>query len=99
MYWQTCWTGQCVCCIIDSQCFCVLVLMPSQVVVAEAGPGYDGHAMASQLSQAKVQTTLIADSAVFAMMARVNKVSVCGHRQCSQPMHQPFKVVTVCQQS
>ena len=45
-----------------------------QVVVAEAGPGYDGHAMASQLSQAKVQTTLIADSAVFAMMARVNKV-------------------------
>jgi hypothetical protein len=30
--------------------------------------------MASQLSQAKVQTTLIADSAVFAMMARVNKV-------------------------
>lgn len=45
-----------------------------QVVVAEAAPGYDGHAMASQLSQAKVQTTLIADSAVFAMMARVNKV-------------------------
>lgn len=44
------------------------------MVVAEAAPGYDGHAMASQLSQAKVQTTLIADSAVFAMMARVNKV-------------------------
>lgn len=50
-----------------------------QVVVAEAAPGYDGHAMASQLSQAKVQTTLIADSAVFAMMARVNKVLVGAH--------------------
>jgi translation initiation factor eIF-2B subunit beta len=46
----------------------------AQVVVSEAAPGYDGQAMASQLSQAKVQTTLIADSAVFAMMARVNKV-------------------------
>jgi translation initiation factor 2B subunit (eIF-2B alpha/beta/delta family) len=55
---------------------CVLWL---QVVVPEAAPGYDGHAMASQLSQAKVQTTLIADSAVFAMMARVNKVGrYCG---------------------
>lgn len=63
---------------VPSECVCLLcrpVSLP-QVVVAEAGPGYDGHAMASQLSQAKVQTTLIADSAVFAMMARVNKV--CG---------------------
>jgi methylthioribose-1-phosphate isomerase len=59
--------------------FVPLVWSLLQVVVAEAAPGYDGHAMASQLSQAKVQTTLIADSAVFAMMARVNKVGwYCG---------------------
>lgn len=45
-----------------------------QVVVAEAAPRYDGHTMARQLADAKVQTTLIADSAVFAMMARANKV-------------------------
>lgn len=45
-----------------------------QVVVAEDAPRYDGHAMARQLADAKVHTTLIADSAVFAMMARANKV-------------------------
>jgi translation initiation factor eIF-2B subunit beta len=45
-----------------------------QVVVAEAAPRFDGHTMARQLADAKVQTTLIADSAVFAMMARANKV-------------------------
>lgn len=44
-----------------------------QVVVAEAAPRYDGHRMARKLADAGVQTTLIADSAVFAMMARVNK--------------------------
>lgn len=58
--------------------------LPLQVVVAEAAPGYDGHAMASQLSQAKVQTTLIADSAVFAMMARVNKVCCSSTGQSVQ---------------
>lgn len=42
--------------------------------MAEAAPRYDGHTMARQLADAKVQTTLIADSAVFAMMARANKV-------------------------
>jgi methylthioribose-1-phosphate isomerase len=49
-----------------------------QVVVAEAAPRFDGHRMARQLADATVQTTLIADSAVFAMMARANKV--CLHR-------------------
>jgi translation initiation factor 2B subunit (eIF-2B alpha/beta/delta family) len=53
------------------------VVLCLQVVVSEAAPGYEGHDMASRLAQAKVQTTLIADSAVFAMMARVNKVCVC----------------------
>ncbi|KAI8470531.1 MAG: nagb/rpia/CoA transferase-like protein [Monoraphidium minutum] len=50
-----------------------------QVVVAEAAPRYDGHRMARKLADAGVQTTLIADSAVFAMMARVNKVLVGAH--------------------
>ncbi|WIA19964.1 hypothetical protein OEZ85_005842 [Tetradesmus obliquus] len=50
-----------------------------QVVVAEAAPRFDGHTMARQLADAKVQTTLIADSAVFAMMARANKVLVGAH--------------------
>jgi len=44
------------------------------VVVAEAAPVYDGHNMARELADARVRTTLIADSAVFAMMARANKV-------------------------
>lgn len=35
--------------------------------------------MARRLADAGVQTTLIADSAVFAMMARVNKVLVGAH--------------------
>lgn len=43
--------------------------------MAEAAPRYDGHKMARKLADAGVQTTLIADSAVFAMMARVNKAS------------------------
>eukprot|EP00775_Hariotina_reticulata_P007212 gene7212-7426_t len=50
-----------------------------QVVVAEAAPVYDGHSMARELADARVRTTLIADSAVFAMMARANKVLVGAH--------------------
>ncbi len=42
--------------------------------MAEGAPRYDGHHMACRLAGAGIQTTLIADSAVFAMMARANKV-------------------------
>lgn len=45
-----------------------------QVVVAEGAPKYGGHQMARKLAQAGISTTAIADSAIFAMMARVNKV-------------------------
>lgn len=45
-----------------------------QVVVAEGAPRYDGHTMARKLADAGIQTTAIADSTVFAMMARANKV-------------------------
>ncbi|KAG1654754.1 hypothetical protein FOA52_003668 [Chlamydomonas sp. UWO 241] len=50
-----------------------------QVVVAEGAPTFAGHSMARKLSDAGIQTTLIPDSAVFAMMARANKVLVGAH--------------------
>lgn len=45
-----------------------------QVVVAEGGPRFDGHLQARKLADAGIQVTAIPDSAVFAMMARANKV-------------------------
>ena len=38
-----------------------------------------GHKMAADLAKAKISTTLISDSAIFAMMARVNKVITGTH--------------------
>lgn len=45
-----------------------------QVVVAESSPGYDGQSLAVSLSKAGIETTLIPDSAIYALMSRVNKV-------------------------
>ena len=42
-------------------------------------PDGDGRATAVALAEAGISTTLIADSAIFAMMARVNKVIVGAH--------------------
>ncbi|KAK9829272.1 hypothetical protein WJX72_004902 [[Myrmecia] bisecta] len=50
-----------------------------QVIVAEGAPSYGGHQMARALAEAGVTTTAITDSAIFAMMARVNKVLVGAH--------------------
>merc|ERR1719369_1404442 len=47
-----------------------------EVIVAEAAPSYSGHQMATSLAAAKIPTTVITDSAIFAMMARVNKVII-----------------------
>merc|ERR1719466_674698 len=47
-----------------------------EVIVAEAAPGFSGHQMATSLAKAKISTTVITDSAIFAMMARVNKVII-----------------------
>jgi Initiation factor 2 subunit family len=59
---------------VSAHVHCCCINCPAvKVVVAEAAPRYDGHRMARMLADAKVQTTLIADSAVFAMMARANK--------------------------
>lgn len=44
------------------------------MVVAEGAPSYGGHELARKLAQAGLHTTAIADAAIFAMMARVNKV-------------------------
>jgi translation initiation factor eIF-2B subunit beta len=47
-----------------------------QVIVVEAAPHYHGHKMATRLASSKIQTTVIPDSGVFAMMSRVNKVII-----------------------
>jgi len=47
-----------------------------EVIVAEAAPDFSGHQMATNLAKAKINTTVITDSAIFAMMARVNKVII-----------------------
>ncbi|XP_062502223.1 translation initiation factor eIF-2B subunit beta-like [Corticium candelabrum] len=49
------------------------------VIVAESAPSYQGQRMAKSLAEAGVETTLITDSAVFAMMSRVNKVIIGTH--------------------
>lgn len=43
-------------------------------MVAESAPSLCGHKMAAKLASLGIKATLIADSAVFAMMARANKV-------------------------
>lgn len=50
-----------------------------QVIVAECSPGYHGQLSAKSLAECKIQTTLIPDSAIFAVMSRVNKVIIGTH--------------------
>ncbi|XP_046440729.1 translation initiation factor eIF-2B subunit beta-like [Daphnia pulex] len=50
-----------------------------QVIVAECAPFFHGHQLAADLAEARISTTLIPDSAIFAMMARVNKVIIGTH--------------------
>lgn len=50
-----------------------------QVFVAEGAPRYHGHTLAKELAEANLQTTLITDSAVFALISRVNMVIVGAH--------------------
>ncbi|RZC40148.1 IF-2B domain containing protein [Asbolus verrucosus] len=50
-----------------------------QVIVVEAAPLYHGHKMAASLAKCRIETTVIPDSAVFAMMSRVNKVIIGTH--------------------
>lgn len=47
-----------------------------KVMVVESAPTLNGQHMAHSLSQHGIDVTVIPDSAVFAMMARVNKVVI-----------------------
>lgn len=49
------------------------------VIVAETGPSYSGHAMASSLSASSISTILVPDSSIYALMSRVNKVFLGAH--------------------
>ena len=49
------------------------------MIVAEAAPFYGGHELSASLAKSKIATTLITDSAIFAVMSRVNKVIVGTH--------------------
>ncbi|NP_001311704.1 translation initiation factor eIF-2B subunit beta-like isoform X1 [Nicotiana tabacum] len=50
-----------------------------RVFVAEGAPRYQGHALAKELVARGLQTTVITDSAIFAMISRVNMVVVGAH--------------------
>ncbi|PFX32201.1 translation initiation factor eIF-2B subunit beta-like [Stylophora pistillata] len=49
------------------------------VIVAEGAPFYKGQELAKSLAQDGIETTVITDSAVFAIMSRVNKVIIGTH--------------------
>ncbi|KAF7151134.1 hypothetical protein RHSIM_Rhsim02G0042300 [Rhododendron simsii] len=49
------------------------------VFIAEGAPRYQGHVLAKELAKRGVQSTVITDSAVFAMISRVNMVIVGVH--------------------
>lgn len=44
------------------------------MIVAESAPSYQGQQLAHNLAMTGIETTLITDSAIFAIMSRVNKV-------------------------
>ncbi|KAJ1643495.1 GCD complex subunit gcd7 [Coemansia asiatica] len=50
-----------------------------QVIVTECAPTYDGHEQAKALTCPNIEVTVIPDSAVFAIMSRVNKVILGTH--------------------
>ncbi|XP_027922432.1 translation initiation factor eIF-2B subunit beta-like [Vigna unguiculata] len=50
-----------------------------KVFVAEGAPRYQGHILAKELASRGLQTTVISDSAVFALISRVNMVIVGAH--------------------
>jgi len=50
-----------------------------EVIVAECSPFCHGHELAKNLAKSKIQTTLIRDTVILAMMSRVNKVIVGTH--------------------
>jgi len=49
------------------------------VIVCEGAPHFGGHGMAKELASSNIDTTVINDSATFAIMSRVNKVLLPAH--------------------
>ncbi|ORZ41749.1 hypothetical protein BCR44DRAFT_31099 [Catenaria anguillulae PL171] len=49
------------------------------VIVTETAPDLSGHKFAAKLAALGIETTVIPDSAVFAVMSRVNKVVLGSH--------------------
>jgi len=49
------------------------------VVICEDAPHYEGHEMAVFLAEAGIECVCIPDAALYAMMARINKVLVPAH--------------------
>ncbi|KAI8325089.1 translation initiation factor eIF-2B beta subunit [Martensiomyces pterosporus] len=49
------------------------------VIVTECAPSYDGHEQAKALAGPNIEVVVIPDSAVFAIMSRVNKVILGTH--------------------
>jgi hypothetical protein len=54
------------------------------VIVAESAPHMAGQEMAKALAEAGIDTTVVSDSAVYAIMARVNQVSRQRRRGADQ---------------
>jgi translation initiation factor eIF-2B subunit beta len=52
-----------------------------QVIVTENYPSYSGHIMAKYLSKKGINTTLVSDCSVYAIMSKVTKV-VIGRLNC-----------------
>ncbi|XP_053664414.1 translation initiation factor eIF-2B subunit beta [Anopheles marshallii] len=52
---------------------------PIEVVVVECAPDCRGQQLAANLGRAKIQTTLISDAAIFAIMSRINKIIIGTH--------------------
>jgi translation initiation factor eIF-2B subunit beta len=50
-----------------------------QVIVIESSPSCSGHEMAANLTASGIDSLLVSDAAVFAMMSRVNKVIIGCH--------------------
>jgi translation initiation factor eIF-2B subunit beta len=50
-----------------------------QVIIGETAPCFEGQEMAVQLASAGIETTVITDSAIYAVMSRVNKVILGVH--------------------
>lgn len=50
-----------------------------KLIVAEGSPSFEGQELALNLSRAGIDTTLVPESAVYALVSRVNKVILgCG---------------------